>query len=272
MPLPWPEYPNGDSRHPCPVCDKGLKDRALGVTKTSTEFVAHCFRCGFVERVGGGVNSGDGSSRQSEPEPQYETLSDYWQGIWRDCQSITGIAEQYLRSRSCVIPPADGDLRWHPNLKHPSGHIGAALVALITDTATGLPVSLHRTWIKADGSKPVEPARLLAKGHRKQGGAIRLWPDDSVTYGLAIAEGIETALSLAHGFTPVWALIDAGNLADFPVLPGIEALTIAADNDPAGVKAAKACANRWSASGREVRIVMPATRGTDLNDMLKEAA
>ena len=33
---------------------------------------------------------------------------------------------------------------------------------------------------------------MLCKGHRKAGGVIRLWPDDEVTDGLAVAEGIET--------------------------------------------------------------------------------
>ena len=59
-----------------------------------------------------------------------------------------------------------------------------------------------------------------------------------------VAEGIESALSLAWAFVPVWACIDAGNLAALPVLDGIEALTIAADNDPAGQAAAQTCATR----------------------------
>ena len=108
--------------------------------------------------------------------------------------------------------------------------------------------------MRADGTKAdVDPPRLLLGGHRKQGGVIRLWPDEAVTTGLAIAEGIETALSLAHDYKPVWSVIDAGNLAAFPVLPGIETLIIGADHDEAGLKAAAACADRWAAAGVEVR-------------------
>ena len=105
--------------------------------------------------------------------------------------------------------------------------------------------------------------------HRKAGGVVRLWPDEAVTMGLGIAEGIETGLSLAHAFAPVWAAIDAGNLASLPVLGGVESLLIAADNDEsgAGQRAADALAQRWAGAGREAAIVLPPVSGMDLNDL-----
>lgn len=96
---------------------------------------------------------------------------------------------------------------------------------------------------------------------------IRLWPDEAVTVGLGIAEGIETALSLAWAYAPVWACVDAGNMAGFPVLSGIEALAIGADNDAAGHAAAQACAARWVAADAEVFITRQAQN--DLNDAIK---
>ena len=87
---------------------------------------------------------------------------------------------------------------------------------------------------------------------------------------LGVAEGIETALSLAHAFEPVWSVIDAGNLAALPVLGGVECLLIAADNDLAGIKAANECALRWNKEGVEVRITQQPQN--DLNDALLEAA
>ncbi|MCO4879558.1 toprim domain-containing protein [Paraburkholderia caribensis] len=200
---------------------------------------------------------------------KYDELSDYGRALWSETQPLSGVAVAYLKARHCVIPPVDSDLRLHRRLKHPSGYIGPALVGLITDALTGRPLSLHRTWIKADGSKAdVDPPRLLLGGHRKKGGVIRLWPNEAVTYGLGIAEGIETALSLAWGYAPVWSLIDAGNLADFPHLPGIESLVIAADNDPAGSKAARTCADRWAEAGAEV--VVTRQSESDINDTLKK--
>ena len=96
---------------------------------------------------------------------------------------------------------------------------------------------------------------------------IRLWSDEAVTHGLAIAEGIETALSAAHAFTPVWSCIDCGNLEKFPVIAGIDCLSIVADNDAPGIAAANKCAQRWVATGARVRIAKPVTPGTDLNDV-----
>jgi putative DNA primase/helicase len=101
---------------------------------------------------------------------------------------------------------------------------------------------------------------------------VRLWPDAAVTTGLLIAEGVETALTAAHGFTPVWACIDAGNLANFPMLAGVEALTIVADHDRAGVRAAEECAARWLEAGREVRVWASEVEGQDFNDFAAGAA
>jgi hypothetical protein len=261
---------HGPRRQPCSQCDRGPSDRALSVTLDERGGVALCHRCGYVETMAGEARNRPVAAR-STPR-RHETLSDLGCALWRSCGPIDGAALAYLESRHCVIPPADGDLRWHPALRHPSGHVGPALVALVTHAQTRAPLTLHRTWVRRDGAKaPVSPPRMLLGGHRKVGGVVRLWPDDAVSTGLAIAEGIETALALAHAMTPVWSVIDAGNLAAFPVLYGIEVLTIAADHDDAGIKAAEQCAARWVAAGREVRVVMPEQRGRDVADVAMEA-
>lgn len=53
-------------------------------------------------------------------------------------------------------------------------------------------------------------------------------------------------------------------------MSGISALTIAADHDPAGQRAAKACGMRWAAAGATVRVVLPPEPGADLNDVVAE--
>lgn len=205
--------------------------------------------------------------------PQHERLSEQGHRLWAACAPLAGAALAYLAARACVVPPADGDLRMHPALRHPSGHTGPALVALVTDARTREPLTLHRTWITPDGRKAeVDPPRLLLGGHRKAGGVIRLWPDEAVSTSLAVAEGIESALSLAHAHQPVWSLIDAGNLASLPALAGIECLVVGADHDPAGTKAARQCASRWHEAGARVYIVTPPQERTDLNDIAQGAA
>ncbi len=99
----------------------------------------------------------------------------------------------------------------------------------------------------------------------------RLWPDEAVTLGFGLGEGIESALSLAHALTPVWAAIDAGNLGAFPVLEGVEGITVAVDHEPVGSKAARELAQRWRASGRQVRLVMADQFGADINDIVRAA-
>lgn len=202
---------------------------------------------------------------------RYSSLSRFGRELWASCRPIDAesAAGLYLATRGCSLPHPEGDLRWHPALKHPGGHVGPALVALVTDVhAADRWLTIHRTWIQADGRKAeIETPRLLLAGHPKAGGVIRLWPDDSVATGLGIAEGIETALAAAKRFTPVWAAIDAGNLGAFPVLGGIEALTIVVDHDRAGVNSALNLGRRWRQAGREVFVLYPEKPGTDWCDV-----
>jgi putative DNA primase/helicase len=244
-------------------CKENSRSKPLHATVTSEGVVWTCFRCG---EKGSLRHARERSRMPLRTATKYATLSDYGRELWRTSRELGGDALEYLRARRCAIPPTDSDLRWHPNLKHPSGCTGPALVALVTDAVTNEPMSLHRTWIRADGRKAsVDPPRLLLKDHKKAGCAIRLWPDESVTLSLAIAEGIETGLCASHGHAPVWSTIDAGNMLNFPALAGIENLVIFADHDEAGLKAANSCAERW-ASNAQVTIVQPTRAGTDFVD------
>ena len=71
-------------------------------------------------------------------------------------------------------------------------HVGfSAVVALMTDAITNEPVGVHRTFLKADATKNVDQGQKGKKMLGKQG-VIRLSPDEIVTDGLGITEGIET--------------------------------------------------------------------------------
>lgn len=270
--IEWPRYAIGEHRIECPNCGRGGRDKTAGLTiKADGKGVLHCFRCEHVESHHPERGAQPRVARiRSAHKPQmqkHERLSDRGQRLWSSCRPLGGIALQYLQNRRCVIPPEDGDLRWHPSLKHPSGYTGPALVALITDVLTKEPLSLHRTWITPTGKAKVAPPRLLLGNHQIKDGAIRLWPDEAVTTGLGLAEGIESALSLAHAMQPVWSTIDAGHLRAFPVLPGVECLTIAVDADLAGYKASSACGYRWREAGAEVRLLEP--NEGDANDLVR---
>lgn len=196
------------------------------------------------------------------PVVQRTDLAPAWCQFWRTCRPVdpSSPAGRYLSGRACALPPADGDLRWHPAARHwPTGTSWPAMVGLITDAVTARPTSLHMTFLRPNGTgkAPIDRPKLYLPGHSKSHGVVRLWPDEEATAGLLVGEGIETALSGARAFAPAWACLDAANLASFPVLPGIEALTVAVDDDPAGRRAAGLCASRWSSAGHEARLWVP---------------
>jgi putative DNA primase/helicase len=247
-------------RRPCPRCDRGSRDTALSVKTDERGTVSFCHRCGYTE-----ANNHATAAGSAVPPKAYRPWVETAAYLWEQSGPVAGsIVERYLRSRGCRLPPEDADLRFLPAR---SDHADAIL-ARITDALTGGPISLHFTRLNPEGTKAGNDAKRLLAGHRKAGGCIRLWPDEAVTSGLAIAEGIESALAAAHAFTPIWAAIDAGNLAAFPVLEGVEALTIIGDNDEAGIAAANACARRWVRAGREVRIALPEVGGQDACDLV----
>lgn len=253
-----------EQRGRCPKCGRGDRDKkTFGFNVVNGKF--GCFRCHFTGRLGTDTRNVTPIAAPARQQ-KFTTLSDYGRKIWESCYPPHGIALDYLESRCCVIPPRDGDLRYHPSLKHPSGYVGPALVALVTHAVTGEPLTLHRTWITSTGKAAVKPPRLLLAGHNKLNGVIRLWPDDAVITGLGVAEGIETALCAAHGFQPVWSCIDSGNLTKLPLLNGISSLVIFADHDPAGISASNTSGQRWADAGRDVVIAMSERAGFDIAD------
>ncbi len=137
-------------------------------------------------------------------------------------------------------------------------HVGfSAVVALMTDAITNEPVGVHRTFLKADATKNVDQGQKGKKMLGKQG-VIRLSPDEIVTDGLGITEGIETGLAIMlEGWRPVWCATSCGGIERLPVMAGIEHLTIFADNDRAGIHAAQTCADRWHQAGRDAEVRTP---------------
>ena len=77
---------------------------------------------------------------------------------------------------------------------------------------------------------------------------------------------------MAMGFCPMWAVGSTSQLAGFPVLDGIGFLTAIADDDAAGLKAAREVCQRWADAGRRAVMKIPKRPGEDANDILRRRA
>jgi hypothetical protein len=192
--------------------------------------------------------------------------------IWHESHPAGGTpVEIYLQSRGLYLPNIvayGGALRFHPLCpfgKSETRSIRApAMVCLMTDPATGEPRAIHRTALKADGSGKADglnlgnPKKMLGAA---RGAVVRLCHDAEVTHGLGLAAAI------CAGFEPVWAAASAGNMQAFPVLSGIESLTLFADAGKAGETAVQECGRRWADCDREVVARFPTGDG-DWNDLI----
>lgn len=190
-------------------------------------------------------------------------------GIWTEAQPIGGtLAEIYLRGRgiTCPLPQT---LRFHPECWHgASAKRLPAMVAWI-DGAEGFAV--HRTYLAADGSGKAQVAPAKAMLGAVAGGAVRLAEGHEA---LAVAEGIETALSLSCGLlsgaVAVWAGLSAFGMSGLHLPARPDKLIIAPDSDDsgAGLAAAHHLAERATALGWHASL-FPAPAGQDWNDVLK---
>jgi putative DNA primase/helicase len=190
--------------------------------------------------------------------------------LWESSKPAGNTAvERYLHSRglTVAIPPT---LRYLPDHLHAATKTRwPCMVGAIICWPDRL-VGIHRTYIKRDGlsKASVDPNKMMLGQLR--GGCVPLLP---VQETLIIAEGIETALSvaLASPDMGVWAALSATNMPHLvlPPLPLAQTIIIAADPDEAGIRAAWSSARKWADEGRLVKIALPAPT-KDFNDILQE--
>ena len=196
--------------------------------------------------------------------------SDFPLQIWSEAVSARGtLVEKHLASRQLRLPDRHQEvLRFHPSCPFGKSTRHPCMVALYRDIKTNEAKGIHRTALTPDGKK-IDRKSLGSIG----GCAIKLTPDEDVAEGLTVGEGIETTLAgMALNFRPAWALGAANAIAKFPVLSGIECLTILVDRDATGTGQASAleCSRRWTKAGREVFRIVPAVLGADMADIVCE--
>jgi phage/plasmid primase-like uncharacterized protein len=297
---------------PCPVCSgrdrfsinarkQVWNCRGCGDGGDVISLVQHIDDCDFAEAIRTLTGIVDLDRRPSMPDPiklveaqakaeaqARDELADVRQRmakarpIWQQAVPIEGtLVERYLRDHRWLDVPANisgSVLRFHGKCPFGTAHY-PAVVALVRNVLNDREQAIHRTALRSDGAA----LKIDGKTARLSlgpigGGAIKISDNAEVTTGgLTIGEGVETVIAAMMApmwLRPAWSLIDSGNLKSFPVLSGIESLTILVDHDRldqhgrrAGQKAAAECARRWDAAGREVITIIPTHEGEDMADV-----
>lgn len=192
--------------------------------------------------------------------------------------------DTYLKRR-CIEPPRAvlrcDALAVSRNVpfRFADGRVGRydTLTAAVRDVKGRL-VTLHRTFLTPEGRKVVSdsPKRIMALPSDRTilGCSVQLGRPRKV---LAVAEGIETALSVVKGLRiPCWAALSAVGLEHFEPPEGVRMVFIMADKDRSGVgeKAAEKLAARLRERGLLVYVFLPkgeipaGSKGVDWNDVL----
>jgi hypothetical protein len=208
-----------------------------------------------------------------KPADSKHRYSDFAAQIWRESVHPSGtLAERYLSGRGLELADdlAMRVLRFHRHcpFKDDAGrtiHVPALIVAfrpICNDDQTKPPQAIHRIGLRPDAAKI---DKMMLGGI--VGCAVKLDPDSIIGKELGVCEGVETGLAIrAVGWRPVWALGSAGAVRTLEPIPGIEALTIFADHDAAGLAAARECAQRWADAGIEAFIRTRKIAGKDWAD------
>lgn len=261
---------HGNTRTPALTLADAPGGRLLAHCKAGCSFAAvlDALRgLGLVEGHGSYAPPDPGAlaRRRAEERAEAEKKARQAETVWREAMPVHGThAETYLRRRgiTCKLPDT---LRFHPECWHPTAKRLPAMVALI-EGAEGFAV--HRTYLRPDGSgkAEVEPAKAMLG--RVAGGAVRLTEGAGP---LVVAEGIETALSLASGLlsrpATICAALSGPGMAALRLPDSPGRLTVATDGDDAGEAAGRDLAARADALGWTVSL-LPAPRGRDWNDIL----
>jgi putative DNA primase/helicase len=267
----------GELRMPCPQCSpsrRKSRDACLAVNADTGTW--YCHHCGWRGGLHGRSQAPGLSPLPRPPAQPDERKRAVLRRVWSETRPLTMAdpVNTYLHQRGIPLPLDDmpAVLRYHPHLiyRHDDGQYTyhQAMVAQVDD-ASGHAVTLHRTYLTPDGRKAdvPTPKKLMPAvlPGATSGGAIRLYPANET---LAITEGIETAMAVRLATRlPVWASICAGGMGRLIVPPEVRLVIICADNDPAGLDAAKALARRLLAEQRRVKILIPDTPGADWADL-----
>jgi hypothetical protein len=273
----------------CPLCSEQRRtiqkrrSKVLAINRTEPDFAVyfcnHCEAQGYVrpDTPGHVVDLVERQRRRGEGDRKLQadkaTRSRAALQLFKEAQPYRGSPiEDYLYHTRKISDWLDSFafldqvFRFHPRCVFGEERL-PCMLALVRDIKTDAPVAIHRTALNLAGKYPERIDRMSLGP--TSGGAIKISPNCEVHSGLLIGEGVETVLSASKKlqFKPVWSLVSKNNLRDFPVLSGIECVTVIVDNDAAGKEAAAECTRRLVQAGVEV-ITAQTNLKKDFNDVL----
>jgi len=233
-------------------------------------------------------------------EEEAKTRAEKISAVWKKATPIKGTAaEVYLLNRGLKgdLSVFGRNLMFHPALKYAHKVVinaeekvewksHPALLAVVRD-GNGVGVTLHRTFLNADGSGKAEveePKMMMSQPRDLDGGYIEL---DKPTDGplgkiIGVCEGLETGLSIREATgCPMRVGISDQIMKKMRFEPEIKHVIIWADHDKpterkpqgAGLAAANELKARLESEGVDVVVLVPNMFGRekmDWNDVYQE--
>ena len=267
----------------CPAC--GYPKPTLEVAVEQDRIAVSCSACGAVAGIA--AMMGVAGDIVIAPSVQPSKV-DRAVNAWRNSNPAAGsLVERYLQSRGITLPPP-ATIRFLPRQRNwNDGGTYPAMISLVQRVpgdddhdalergASLIDAGAHFTFLQGGADGPVVKAATeaskLSLGQLRHGG---VWLASIETIGeqLAVAEGIETALSVMQiTKLPTVAGLSAAGMRSLRWPPQIRRLWIAADNDQAGLKAAEVLLERALRAGLQAHIKIPAGGKNDFNDLLRRA-
>lgn len=173
------------------------------------------------------------------------------------------VVDSYLRGRGCDLPDQS-------RIKVLSG-VGkfqetGTMVAKLESLETGEFMGVHLTSFHFSHDQGFLTTKNTKRVHGIQKGAVIILKGQSVNGHIAIAEGIETALSIEGQYDCVLSAVNAGNLSKLVFPQHVLSVSIFADNDNAGLTAAQMLQAKCKSKGMACEVFLPPTGFNDFND------
>lgn len=205
------------------------------------------------------------------------------------------IVERYLREHRGIkrdaLPVLPESIRFHPRVWDSNTRQAYPAMLAIVKDAHGITQSVQATYLDPKTADKAQIEQQKRTYGAVRGAAVRVSASQlgkmkmgieasgtavapEVLPQIALAEGVETALSVAvaRPDLQVYATLGVANFANFPVSENTKRLIICADNDGKNSdtqKLVERVTNRLLDKGVEAKVIQPTREGADFNDVLK---